>query len=96
MRVVLEAIFVEGARDEAAERWMHAPAPREEDAVVGVDRRLAGEEVVERRAPALAGVAALRRLGELHLIAEEDEASKRVTERELSEVRAQLRERLAP
>jgi hypothetical protein len=71
VRLGLESAVVHRLRDEAAHVRVHAPRGAEEDAALGRDGRRAVEQVVERRVARAAGMHALDRLRELHLVAEQ-------------------------
>ena len=85
-----EPALVDDLRDEAAHVGVHAARQVEEQPALGRDRRLVAEQVLEHRGSGVPGVNALRDLGELERVAEQDEVAggradrERVRERDLA------------
>ena len=71
--MLLEPAVVDRVRDEPAHVRVHPAGGAEEDAELGRNGGVAVEHVLEAGEPGLAGVAALGRLGELHLVADQDQ-----------------------
>ena len=76
-RVRVEPARVDEIGDEPADVGVHAPALVEEHAAVLGNRRLAVEQMLEHGQPGAAGMGALRDLGELQRIAEQDHVAGR-------------------
>ena len=72
-----EPALVDRVGDEAAEVGVHPPALVEEHAAVAGDVGLPVEEVLQAGSAGVAGVVALGHLGELHLVADENEIAGR-------------------
>src|SRR5437588_7017107 len=70
----VEPAVVGGVRDESADVRVQAPSDREQHAAIRGYRGVTFEEVVQAREAALPRMRTLRRLGELHLVADEDNA----------------------
>ena len=77
-----EPAVVERVRDEPADVGVHPARALEEEAPVLGDRRALAEQVLEHRAPALAGMDALRDLRELQRVAEQHERPRARAQRE--------------
>ena len=77
-----EPARVDEVGDEPADVGVHAPALLEEDAAVLGDRRVAAEQVLEHGAARAARVGALRDLGELERVAEQDQVAGRGADRD--------------
>ena len=75
--VAAEPPLVERLGDQATDVGVHPERGAEEDAEVVGDDGAILEEIGEARLAALAGVLSLRRLGELHLVAHEDQVARR-------------------
>ena len=74
-RLRLQAPRVHCIRNEAADIGMHPPSLPEEDAAVGCNRCLALQEVLQRLLSRLAGMHALNRLPQLHLVAQQHQVA---------------------
>lgn len=76
----LEAAVVDRVGDEAADVGMHPARAAKEDTEVGRNGGVAIEQVLEAGEAGVAGVAALDGLGELHLVADEDQVPGRLAD----------------
>src|ERR1051325_10297063 len=76
LRVTAEPSLVDRVRDEAADVRVHPARFAEEYPEIAGYRGVSVEEVVEAGTPALSGVAALGRLGELHLVPDENDVAR--------------------
>jgi hypothetical protein len=78
----MEATFVKHLRIEGADRGMESPRFRQEEPTIRRNGRMRSENVVERRDINPVRVAALDRLLQLARIAQENDASRRLGDRE--------------
>ena len=81
-REAVQPAVVDDLRDEPADVRVHAPRAVEEDPLVRRHRRMLAEQVLQHRGAGALGMRALRDLGELQRIAEQDHVARRRAHRQ--------------